>query len=41
MRADAGVEEKGVPDFWLRIFKNMDLLVQMIRVCPLGVQHIM
>jgi len=31
--AGDAVEQKGIPDFWLRIFKNMELLSPMIRVC--------
>jgi len=28
-------EQKGIPGFWLKIFKNMDILSPMIRVCTL------
>ena len=31
---DGGVEQKGIPDFWLKILKNMDIVDPMIRVCP-------
>jgi len=36
MFTDDGVEQKGIPDFWLKILKNMDIVDPMIRVWPLS-----
>jgi len=39
LSVDGDVEQKGIPNFWLQIFRNVDMLSPMIRVWPVFSDH--